>query len=109
MAISGISYMYDDKINFFHGMNDTLYVIKNNKPVPKLAVDYGYYCKDLHNVTAEDIWVKIRLESDNIIFMEARMPLSNQQEANSLGTAHILYDKANDKYITRIIDHLKLF
>ena len=97
MAISGISYMYDDKINFFHGMNDTLYVIEDNKPVPKLAVDYGYYCKDLHNVTAEDIWVKIRLESDNIIFMEARMPLSNQQEANSLGTAHILYDKANDK------------
>ena len=29
------------------------------------------------------------------------MPLSNKQEATSLGTAHIMYDKANDK--TRLL------
>ena len=93
MAISGLCYINNGDINFFHGMHDTLYTVKEDKAIPKLAINYGYYQKDPHNLTAEDIWARVIHESDNLIFLDARMPVSNKLEANANGTAHMIYDK----------------
>lgn len=93
MHISGSCHIINGEINFFHGMKDTLYTVNENGITPKMAINYGYYCNNPYQRSEEDIWASIHHESGNLIFLDARMPLSNQQEANSVGTAHMIYDK----------------
>ena len=102
MFVSGSCYMLDGQLNFFHGYKDTLYAIKGNSYIPKMAINYGYYGpKEPNKITAEEMWAMVNNESENLIFLNAKMPLSNQQEADAIGTAHLIYDKIGNR--TRLL------